>query len=137
MKRVGIVVLKNLERGAASNVAAILMGQAALCCPELYEATPIDDRDGTRHAAIHWSTVLLEANGPGQLLNFIQKVKAEQPGLTIIVFSGVGQGLHNAFDEYRALVASKTTAELNPVGVIVVGEDAEVRSATRKFSVLR
>lgn len=137
MKRIAIIISKQLDRGQAANVAAILMGQAAVCCPDIYDAAPVADRSGNHHAAIHWSTVLLEANGQGQLLNFAEKVKAEQPALTVVLFSQLGQGLHNAFGEYQAQMSSKTTAELNPVGGVVVGGDAEVRQATKKFSLLK
>ncbi len=137
MKRIAIILTKNLNKGAAANVAALLMGQAALQVPDIYNSQPVPDRDGNLHAAIRYSTVLLEANGAESLLNFVNRIKAEFSTLTSFVFSQTGQGLHNAFEQYQAELANKTTAELIPVGIIVAGDDATVRQATKKFSLLK
>lgn len=137
MKRTAIILTKELPRGAAANVAAILMGEAARAVPDLYHATPMHDASGVRHAAIQWSTVLLEANSPAQLINLLATVREQQPALFVVVFTATGQGLHNAFGEYVATVASMATADLNPSGVLVSGADAAVRAVTKKFSVLK
>ncbi len=134
MKRIGIVLDKNLDRGACGNVAAILMGQIAISS-EVYETNPLNDRDGVQHAAIRYSTVLLKA-GRGQLLNLVHHIQKED-GLHCVVFSQTGQGLHNAFPEYHQRVTTSTTEDLVPVGVAVAGDDPVVRSITKKFSLLR
>jgi hypothetical protein len=135
MKRVAIILEKSLERGQAANISAILMGQASLCLPEIYDSEPLLDRDGNRHAAIRYSTVVLKA-GRNELNRFIEKLRVEYSGLTCILFCQVGQMLHNRFDEYRVQVAAETTENLMPVGVVVAGEDEEVRRITRGFSLL-
>lgn len=137
IKRTAIILTKDLPRGAAANVAAILMGEAAHALPDLYHAVPLFDASGTRHASIHWSIVLLEANSPGQLVNFLAAVREQQSALFVAAFTSTGQGLHNAFAEYAATVASNKAADLNPSGILVSGDDAAVRTVTKKFSVLK
>lgn len=137
MKRTAIILTKELTRGPAANVAAILLGEAARSLPNLYHAAPLLDATGTRHAAVQWSVVLLEANSPAQLVNFLGTVREQQPALFVAVFTTTGQGLHNAFAEYAATIAGKATADLSPSGVLVSGDDAAVRAITKKFSVLK
>lgn len=135
MKRTAIILTKELARGAAANVAAILMGEAARALPDLY-AAPLLDATGTRHAAVQWSVVLLQANSPAQLVNFLAATREQQPALFVASFTTTGQELHNAFAEYAATIAGKATAELSPSGVLVSGDDAVVRAITKKFSLL-
>jgi len=137
MKRTAIILTRELNRGAAANVAAILMGQAARLHPELYDVAPIMDTDDHQHASIRFSVVALEANSSEQLANYVAKVRGEYPDLTSCVFAKEGQALNNAFDAYKMIVSSRTTASLVPVGVIVTGDDSAVRAATKKFSVLK
>lgn len=137
MKRIAIILTKELARGPAANVAAILMGEAARALPELYHAGPLLDAAGTRHAAIQWSTVLLEANSPAQLINLLATARDQQPELFAAAFTATGQGLHNAYAEYAAIIAAKPTADHQPVGVLLTGEDTAVRTITKKFSVLK
>ena len=137
MKRIAIILTKNLNKGAAANVSALLMGQVALQIPDIYNSHPVPDRDGNLHAGIRYSTVLLEANGVESLLNFANRIKAEFATLTCFVFSQTGQGLNNAFEQYQAELANKTTAELIPIGIVVAGDDVLVRQATKKFSLLK
>ena len=126
-----------MNKGAASNISAILMGQAAIHMPEIYDANPVKDNDGQLHAAIRFSTVVLEANGTESLLNFARRVKVEFPALASFCFTKVGQGLNNAFEQYKAEVSTKSTETLMPVGIIVAGDDAIVRQATKKFSLMK
>ena len=137
MKRTAIILTKELTRGPAANVAAILLGEAAHALPDLYHAEPLLDANGTRHAAVQWSVVLLEANSPAQIVNFLAAVREKHPALFVATFTATGQGLHNAFAEYAATIAAKTTADLSPSGVVVSGDDTDVRAATKKFSLLK
>ena len=137
MKRIAIVTSKSLNKGETANVASILMGQTALQLPDIYDPNPVKDNEGQSHAAIRFSTVLLEANGAESLLNFVRRVKTEFPTLTSFVFTQTGQGLNNAFEQYKAEISAKSTEALIPVGVIVAGDDAVVRLATKKFSLLK
>ena len=136
MKRIAIILDKSLEKGEVGNIAAILMGQAALCCQEIYDSEILKDQDGNRHAAIRYSTVVLNA-GQQQLLSFIQKIQNEHTAVTCIVFSQAGQKLHNAFPEYRSQIHNNTTEHLKPIGVIVVGAEEEIKAITKKFSLIR
>lgn len=137
MKRTAIIILKDLNRGQASNVAAILAGQVSLLSPNLYDTAPVLDSEGQQHAAIRFSVVLLDGNSPEQLANFAAKLSQDYPDLITCVFSKEGQTLNNEFDKYKSLIGSHTTAELMPVGIIVSGEDERVRLATKKFSLAK
>lgn len=136
MQRIAILVEKNLGRGEMANVAAILMGQAALCSRDIYHQDPVLDTDGIRHAGIQYSTVVLKA-GAGQLANLVRSVRSQHPDLTCVVFSRTGQGLHNRFEEYQASVQASDIEQLEAVGVLLSGSDEEVRVATKKFSLLK
>lgn len=137
MKRTAIILTKDLARGPAANVAAILLGEAARTLPDLYHAEPLLDATGTRHAAVQWSVVLLEANSPAQLVNFVVAVREQQLALFVAAFTVTGQGLNNAFAEYAATIAAKATGDLSPSGVLVSGDDAAVRAITKRFSLLK
>ena len=68
MKRIAILIERNQTTGCAANISAILMGQAALLHPDIYDYEPVSDTDGHKHAAIRFSTIILEA-GAGQMNN--------------------------------------------------------------------
>ncbi len=136
MKRIAIILDKNLEQGAAANVAALLMGQAALNEPELYADQPVRDQSGIQHAGIRYSTVILKA-GENQLINLAKTCAENQDGLKHLVFTQTGQSLNNAFEQYASEIASMTLEATKVVGVIVWGEDESVRMATKKFSVMK
>ncbi|MFF2016807.1 DUF2000 family protein [Paenibacillus sp. NPDC058177] len=136
MKRIAIILDKNLEIGAASNVAALLMGQASLVEPSLYSERPVLDKDNVQHAGIQYSTVILKA-GENQLHTLIKLLPIDAAELKCIVFSQIGQSLNNAFDQYSLEISSKETEETKIVGVIVWGEEELVRVATKKYSVLK
>jgi len=133
--RIAIVVEKSLSPGQIGNVAAILMGQAALLRPDVYDQSPPTDLDGNRHAGIKFSTVVLKA-GQIQLLNTARTISAD-PNLSVILFTQLGQGLHNAYEEYSKTITSSSVEQLQPVGFVVVGPDEAVRAATKKFSLLQ
>lgn len=117
-----------------ANVSAILMGEAARIDPNLYSASLVFDRDGNRHASVQFSIVILEANGSQQIANQVLRIRDEYPELACSLFSSEGQTLNNAFSDYAALIASKRTSDLSAVGLMVTGEDSQVRAATKKFS---
>lgn len=97
MKRIAIVLEKNLDIGAAANVSAILMGQASLMDVDLYSESYVKDKNNVRHAAIKYSTVILKA-GENQLLNLAKSLQDNTGELNYVVFSKTGQLLNNAFD---------------------------------------
>lgn len=135
MKRIAIILDKRLEIGAAANVAALLMGQAARNDATLYSESSVLDLNGVQHAGIKYSTVLLKA-GENQLLNLASSFPIEDSDLQSVVFTQTGQQLNNAFDQYAAEITSKTTEGTKIVGVIVWGGDEDVRKLTKKYSVL-
>ncbi len=135
LMRIAIVVEKSLSPGQVGNVAAILMGQAALLRPEIYDHAPPADLDGYPHAGIKFSTVILKACQT-QLLNSARTIR-ENPDLSIVLFTQLGQGLHNAYEEYRNTITDNSTEKLQPVGMVVCGGDEAVRAATKKFSLLQ
>ncbi|WP_440115570.1 DUF2000 family protein [Paenibacillus sp. QZ-Y1] len=136
MKRIAIILDKNLEPGAAANVAALLMGQAALNEPGLYSDQPVLDHSGVQHAGIQYSTVILKA-GENQLINLVKSCSDDSGGLSHIVFSQTGQSLNNAFEQYADQISSMELEATKVVGVIVWGEDEMVRAITKKFSVMK
>ncbi|MDP3976154.1 MAG: DUF2000 family protein [bacterium] len=136
MKRVAIVLEKNLSPGAIGNASAILMGQAALNAPEIYSSQAVLDKDGTRHAGIQYSTIVLKA-GAGQLVHLIQQAREQSSAVGCVAFTSIGQGLHNQFEEYKNQLSTKGTADSAPVGVIVYGNEDEVKLLTKKFSLLQ
>ena len=136
MKRIAILLDGGLALGEASNVAAILMGQAAICVPDIYAEKPVRDKDGSQHASIRYSTIVLKA-GRGQMQNLLQKVREEHPEISYSAFTNVGQGLHNAFDQYASYLTEHGAADFEVVGLILIGEESEVRLLTKKFSVLK
>lgn len=136
MKRIAIILDKNLEIGAASNVAALLMGQASLTDPDLYAEVPVLDKNNVQHAGIKFSTVILKAT-ENQLLNLIKSLSLDTPDLKNVVFSQTGQLLNNAFEQYSIEISLKETEQTKIVGVIVWGEDELIRAATKKYSVLK
>ena len=107
MKRIAIILDKNLEQGAAANAAALLMGQAVLNEPGLYSDQPVLDQSGVQHAGIRYSTAILKA-GENQLINLVKSCSEDKGGLKHLV-----------------------------VGVIVWGEDELVRAKTKEFSVIK
>lgn len=136
MKRVAIILDKNLEMGAAANAAALLMGQAALMDPTIYAEAAVLDKGDVRHAGIKYSTVILKA-GENQLYNLLQTLRADDSGLSHAVFSQTGQLLNNAFEQYSEEISTKETTETKVVGIILWGDDELVRSTTKKYSVLK
>ena len=135
MKRIAIVIYKNLNQGEIGNVSAILMGQQAMNDSSIFSSQPVFDKSGVCHAGIRYSTVVLKA-GEGQLYRFIQLLK-ESNKVEFSVFSKEGQKLNNQFDEYRKIMQSHTTEELSPVGVILSGTEEEIKQLTKKFSLLK
>ncbi|CAH1208685.1 MULTISPECIES: DUF2000 family protein [unclassified Paenibacillus] len=136
MKRIAIILDKNLEPGAAANVAALLMGQASLNEPELYSSQPVLDQSGVQHAGIQYSTVILKA-GENQLINLVKSCSEHDGGLNFLVFSQTGRSLNNAFEQYASEIANMALEATKVVGVIIWGEDEAVRAMTKKFSVMR
>ncbi|MGM0890286.1 MAG: DUF2000 family protein [Bacillota bacterium] len=136
MKRVAIIVDKNLETGAAANVSALLMGQLVMNNSNLYATESVFDQSNVQHAGIKYSTVILKG-GKNQIANFSKSLSTDDSSVKCIVFSETGQSLNNAFDIYKEKITSSNLDETNPVGVIVVGEDEEIRKLTKKFSILK
>jgi hypothetical protein len=135
MKRIAIILERNLETGAASNVAALLMGQAALADASLYDPAPLFDKARVQHAAIKFSTVILKG-GENQLAQLAMSLNGNADGVRCVVFSRVGQGLHNAFEQYAREIAAMDTEAAKVAGLIVWGEDEAVRKLTKKYSVM-
>jgi len=116
MKRVAIILDKNLKTGLIGNASAILMGAVARCHPELYPSDNILDRDNQRHAGIRYNTILLKTSQV-QLLRLAEKIPCEYPQVTQILFSQIGQNLNNAFEEYKTQINKRNTTETKPVGL--------------------
>ncbi len=127
--------LSNIE-GKAANVCAILMAEIARAVPDTLATSKVTDLDGLPHAAPQFSIAILKGNGSEQLANTAAAIKANQQDLVVLAFGAVGQSLNNQFELYREKISSMTTGMTGLVGIAVAGEDAAVRQATRKFSLL-
>jgi hypothetical protein len=136
LQRIAIILERNLEAGEIGNVAAILMGQLSLLCPEIYDSNELLDLNKNQHAGIQYSTVLLKA-GQGQMINLVQQIKTENIPVRNVLFTEVGQKLHNQYDIYQQNIRANTTEALKPVGVGLVGSDEDVRRITKKFSLFK
>lgn len=135
MLRTVIILSDILSRGEEANVAAILMGSASLDNPALYSSEKLRDLDGNTHASIRHNVVILQGN-LRTILSASQMANSK-PSVYACLFSRRGQLSSNAYDTYALEIASRHLAELEPVGLLIVGDDQEVRPLTKKFSVLR
>lgn len=136
LQRIAIILERNLIAGEIGNVAAIIMGQLSLICPNIYDANEVFDLDKNRHAGIQYSTVLLKA-GQGQILNLVNQIKTDKLPVQTVLFTEVGQKLHNAYDIYQQNIKENTTEALKPVGIGLVGGDEDIRNITKKFSLFK
>ncbi len=135
-KRTALIVKKDLPPGQIGNVCAILMAEVSRAVPETLAATKVTDINGLNHAAPQFSIVVLKANGSEQLQNTATNVRTTQPELVVFGFAVIGQSLNNEFAIYREKISSLTTEASGLVGIAVSGEDAAVRQATKKFSLM-
>lgn len=120
----------NLE----ANQAAISYGQPAAISEEFF-AGPMLDAAGRAHAVVNRNVVILRANCAAQMLNTIDLL-GQDPELTILIFSRVGQSVSNNAEANIAEVRNRTSQDLDSVAILVAGSDATVRIGTHKFSAL-
>ncbi|KAF1305068.1 DUF2000 domain-containing protein [Candidatus Enterococcus willemsii] len=135
MKRIAIVLDKNLNAGEVGNVSAILMGDLASKQPDIFFEEKLNDLSQAPHATIKYSTVVLKS-GSLALLNFVDRLHTNEE-VSFVLFSRTGQKLNNAYEQYKEKIATSSSSELEPIGVAVFGEDAIVRELTKKFSLLK
>ena len=135
IQRTAIIVEKNQAPGVIANISAILMGQMALACENIYSKDPIIDKSGVRHAGIKHNVVVLAAsrNQIAQLSLSLAGVEDVQ----YIVFGEIGQKLSNSFGEYEEQIAKVTTDATSPMGLVITGEHDLVRKFTRKYSLIK
>ncbi len=134
MKRIAILIDKNQSTGSCANISAILMGELSATEKTIF-TNDVQDKDNCRHSSIHHSTIILKVNSSQQIINLIEKVNSKD--VYFAIFSKIGQGLHNQFDEYKLAVKNSTSTESEPVGIILYGDDITVRSLVKKYSVLQ
>lgn len=135
-KRTALIIKRDLPPGQIGNVCAILMAEVARAMPDALAETKVADRDGLPHASPQFSIVVLKANGSEQLQNAATNIRAAQPELVVFGFGSVGQSINNQFEVYRQKIAGLTTEGAGLVGIAVAGDDAAVRDATKKFSLM-
>ena len=131
-KRIAVIVLETLSAGEAANVAALLTGQIGCSYPGFFSPVPVHDAGGTLHASPIFSVVILKAKNTSQLTKLVTA-----GGASTVCFTRLGQELHNAFPEYKQRLADLHASADDLVGVAVFGDDAMVREASRKFSLLK
>lgn len=135
-KRTALILKRDLSPGQLGNVCAILMAEISRAAPDTLATAKVTDLDGLNHAAPQFSIVVLKANGSEQLRNTAKAIRTTQPDIIIFGFSSIGQSLNNEFGIYREKMSGLTTEASGLVGIAVSGEDAAVRQATKKFSVM-
>lgn len=135
MKRIAMVLSKKLTAGEVGNLAAILMGQVARDNEELFDEGGVADYDGYNHAAINTSTIVLKANGSGQLENLV-KTTSTYDEVSTMCFSKYGQSINDDPATYQHGVNKASAGELQIVGVCLYGPYDQVRSLTKKFSLM-
>lgn len=133
MKRSAILVDRNCSPSQVANVAAILMGDLAVSLGGLYDTEDLFDKGGVPHARIKNSVVVLKANSPIQIRNFIGAVR-EMSDLSYSVFTHEGQKINNGYDQYCVEIGQSTIDDLTPLGAIVYGDETAVKAATKKYS---
>lgn len=134
MKRNAIILDKNLTIGEVGNVSAILMGQVSKEDSSIFSDNPVIDLDNVQHAGIKFSTVVLKG-GSGQIVNLAKQL-ANDKSVISIVFTALGQSLNNKFEDYAASLSNSSLETAEPVGIVLSGEDTEIRKLTKKFSLL-
>lgn len=133
MKRTAILVDKNCSSAQLANTTAILMGEIAVRNEGVYDSADLTDRSEVPHARIRNSVVVLKANSPAQVRNFVNNVKTLE-GIVFGVFTYEGQKINNGYAQYALQIGSASLDELTPVGAVIYGEESVVRAATKKYS---
>jgi len=138
MKRIAILIEKNQTIGASSNISAILMGELASKHKKIFTLDVVDT-DSISHSSINYSTIILKVNSSQQILNLVEKIENSEYKNTIFkaIFSTIGQSLHNEFENYKNQIAESTTKETSPLGIIVYGNDEDVRALVKKYSLMQ
>ncbi len=135
MKRIAIILDKNLNSGEVGNVSAILMGDLAGKHPEIFAKEEVKDTTHISHATIKFSTVVLKG-GAVSMTNFAKKLVA-LPEISCVVFSKQGQSLNNEYELYKNMVETSSIDALSLVGVAVYGDEETIKPLTKKFSVMK
>ncbi len=136
MNRTVIILLKSLPIGEACNIAAILSGQLAQMHVGMYSTVAVNDKQGFRHAGIENNIVILKAKSSQQLINFGEELLQNNPKMTPIFFTCAGQKLSNSSNEYKNTISISQLSECDPVGVAIHGIDMDVRTITKRFSLM-
>ncbi|WP_086312686.1 hypothetical protein A5821_000276 [Enterococcus sp. 7F3_DIV0205] len=135
MKRTAIIINKNLPFGEQANVIAIVSAALANATEDMIDSEKIIDLNGNKHAAIKNSLVILKSN-PTALLTLTETVN-ELDSVESVVFTSKGQRLNNQFSDYKIEISTNELKNLEPVVVALYGEDEQIRTLTKKFSLLR
>jgi len=131
-RRVAILVSKTLSTGAAANVAALLMGQLVSVNRSIYGEEAVTGVDGSLHAAIRHSTVVLKAGG-GQLISLAKRL-VDISSIEYCCFSSLGQSLNDQYEDYARRIGIET---VDLVGIAMFGPYAVVKDLTKSFSLLQ
>ncbi|OTN77658.1 hypothetical protein A5886_002758 [Enterococcus sp. 8G7_MSG3316] len=135
MNRTAIIVDKKLPLGQQANVIAILSAAMSTITSDMIDSEEIIDLNGNNHAGIKNNVVVLKANATA-LLTLTEGIQ-EIEDIDCVVFSKEGQQYSDRFSEYKQYISNNELKSLGVVGVAVYGESEKVKSATKKFSLLR
>ena len=133
--RVAIIINNKLNRGEASNVCAILMGQLAIKYPNIYSDKYIIDQSNYIHSGIKCNIIILKSQ-ENQLYDFCLKLSEDEliEKLNVIIFTEEGRQLSNEFNEYEKIIHSNKLIDLCPIAIIIVGNENYIRELTRDFN---
>lgn len=131
VRRLAVVLHRDLEAGQACNAAAIVIG--GLRCDAF--AAPVNDADGHPHAAIRWNMPILKARNASQLRRLL--ATARQEGVQAVAFTEVGQEFSNNVGSYADHIRGHEIEALPVVAVGLFGDHAKIRELTKSFSVFR
>lgn len=129
--KISIVLNKSLSHGEKANCTAILMGQLAVCVPEIYDTAPVRDDKGILHASIKNNVIVLETSA-----NKVQHLPESLHDIRYIVFTDVGQSYSNSYDIYKSdIEQGKTPYQIQ--GIVLYGNKDDINSVTKKFSLYK
>ena len=132
MKRIAIILSKNLNIGQVANLAAIMGGAISTTYSDI-QTDFVLDSSGVPHAAVHYSHLLLKA-GEGQIKNLAISLIGNDE-IKYVTFSQEGQTMfHSQYAEYEQFI--KSNSELTYIGIALVGEDENLKQLTKKYSLL-
>jgi hypothetical protein len=129
--RTVIVVDRDLPKGLAANVTAVLAITLGVQCPSLV-GPDFEDAAGRTHLGLFPTGLPILGADAGELPAL--RDAASERGLVVVDMPAPGHRT-NDYDEFRAAVASE--GDLGYLGILVSGPPKPVRAVTGQLGLLR